>query len=219
MTPSTDVVDVPTDAVAVARRYRRLERPTSVAAALLVGTAAAAALLSFPLVQGALLAGTVVLAVRVPVFRSGGTARLVTDADPGTVRTDFAGPTPPPLAFQWGIADGVRRTDDGAAYELSYLFGTRSVTMETEVRSEPVDGSGPADEITLVVTAAGRPWATYVASVREGGSGTTVDVEWTSDRRFGLRRLPQTFVANRYRTEALEAQGYEVVERDARLTL
>jgi len=40
--------------------------------------------------------------VRVPVFRTSGTARLVTDADPGAVRAEFEGETPPPLAFQWG---------------------------------------------------------------------------------------------------------------------
>jgi len=42
--------------------------------------------------------------VRVPVFRTSGTARLVTDADPGAVRrAEFEGETPPPLAaFRWG---------------------------------------------------------------------------------------------------------------------
>lgn len=218
-TPSDDV-DVPADAAAVARRYRRVERPTSWAVALLVGTAVAVSLLTFPLVQGLLVAVVVLAAVRVPLFRSDGTARLVTDASPESVRADFESPCPPLLAFQWGIADAVRATADGATYEFSYLFGMRSMTMETDVRSPSADDGGPAAEgFELVVTAAGKPWATYAVSMEERGDETAVDVSWESDRRFGLRRLPQWLVGNRYRPAALAAQGYTVVERDAGLSV
>jgi hypothetical protein len=55
--------------------------------------------------------------------------------------------------------------------------------------------------LEIVVTAGGRPWATYVVSIDERGGETVVDVALASDRRFGLRRLPQWLLARRYRDE------------------
>jgi hypothetical protein len=231
--PSTgDAADVvPSEAAAVARRYRRVERPVSGAVALLVGGACGLALWLLPLLPALLVAAGVAALVRVPVLRSEGRAELTTDADPGVVRAAFESATPPLLAFQWGIADEVRSTADGGACEISYLFGLRSVTMETAVRcgagddgdggtGTVRDGEGSDDaDLGLVVTAGGEPWATYSASIARRDDGSVVDVEWTSDRRFGLRRLPQWLVATRYREEALAAQGFAVPERDARLTL
>lgn len=199
----------------MASRYRRLERPISGAAALLVAIVAVAALLWLPFLRGVAVAVVVLAAVRVPAIRSGGTARLVTDADPEAVRADFESPTPPPLALQWGIADAVRRTDGGAAYDVSYLFGLRSTTMAVEPQSvgEPDGG------LELIVTAGGRPWATYAATFSATDEGTAVDVQLQSDRRFGLRRLPQWLIAERYREAALTAQGYQVTERDVDLSI
>jgi hypothetical protein len=226
---------VPSEAAAVARRYRRVERPVSGAVALLVGGACGLALWLLPLVQASLVAAGVVALVRVPVLRSEGRAELTTDADPGVVRAAFESATPPLLAFQWGLADEVRSTAEGGACEVTYLFGLRSVTMETAVRCDAGDGddgdgdapaAGPTGDdegsdvnCRLVVTAGGEPWATYSASIARRDDGTVVTVEWTSDRRFGLRRLPQWLVATRYRDEALAAQGFAVRERDARLAV
>ena len=147
-----------------------------------------------------------------------------------TLTTDFERVTLP-LEHDFTISRGTRSTADGGACEISYLFGLRSVTMETAVRcgasdagdagtGTARDGEGSDDaDLGLVVTADGEPWATYSASIARRDDGTVVDVEWTSDRRFGLRRLPQWLVATRYREEALAAQGFAVPERDARLTL
>jgi hypothetical protein len=219
----------PSAAVAVADRYRRLERPVSGAVALLVAAVVAAAMLSQPLVPGLLAAAGVLVVVRTPLFTTGGSARLVTDATPEAVRADFESATPPMLAFQWGIADVVRSTADGATYELSYLFGLRSVTMDLETRAD-VD-AGDAVDLRLVVTAGGRSWGTYDVTITAGegdadngetsprGDGTVVDVAWTADRRFGLNRLPQWLVAERYRDRALVAQGYTPVDREASLSI
>ena len=49
---------------------------------------------------------------------------------------------------------------------------------------------------------------------RSKDDGTVVEYEYTAHRRFGLRRVPQRIVTNRYRDEALEVQGYVVVEQD-----
>jgi hypothetical protein len=207
-------VDPPSEAVAVAERYRRLERLLSVAFALVVavgGVAVAFTLLPFlPAVFAALVLAA---AVQLPAFGSGGTTRLRTDADPEMVRESFAGPTPPVLAFQWGVADPVRPTDDGAVYDVSYLFGLRSVEMELE----SVD---TGDALELRVTADGEPWATYRVSVAEADDGgTVVDVTVDSDRRFGPNRVPQWLVAERYREAALAAQGYTVERRDHSLSV
>lgn len=139
------------------RRDRSAGGGLAVLAILVVATA----LLTLPLLQALLVAGCVVLALRLPVFRSRGTATLSTKADPDTVRADFESAVPPTLALQWGVADAIELTDEGE---------------------------------------------------------TTVGVEWRSERRFGLRRLPQWFAAEHFRESALEAQDYRVVERDARLS-
>lgn len=211
--PSTST-ERPSDAVTVAERYQRIERPLSGAVALLVGAVVAVALLYFSLLPGLIVAIVVVLLVRVPLFETRGTTRLSTDAPPDDVHRDVVSLTPPFLAFQWGVADDVRSTADGAVYDLSYLFGLRSITMELETHSDVDD----ADH-RLVVTADGTPWATYDVSISARPDETVVDVEWTSDRRFGLNRLPQWLLAERYRVGALAAQGYTVVGRDASLSL
>lgn len=208
--PSTNATTVPGGAAAVARRYRRLERPVSGGVALLVGVVVAAAFLSLSFVNATVVAAVVLVVARVPVFRSDGRAELTTDADSETVRADFVGAMPPPLALQWGVADEVRATEDGAVYDLSYLFGLRSVTVAVETEAN-------GEDVELAVTAAGRPWATYTASIADRDGETAVTVEWSSDRRFGLRRLPQWAVARRYRETVLTAQGYTVVERRANL--
>jgi len=209
--PSTDL-HRPPDVVAIANRYRRLERPLSGALALLLGVVVAAAVLWLPLVSGLLVAAVLLVAVRAPLLTSRGTARLAADAPPETVRDDFDGPTPPPLAFQWGVADAVHPTDSGAIYRFTYLFGLRSTTMSVEADR---DAGG---DVRLVVTADGRPWATYDVTVTSDGADAVVDVAWESDRRFGLNRLPQWLVAERHRADALGAQGYAVVDRDVTLS-
>lgn len=216
MPSSTPRADPPDEAVTVAGRYRRLERPLSTGFALLVAVGGVALAFSFlPTLQATVAVLALVAAVRVPVFTSAGTTRLRTDADPETVRESFAGPTPPVLAFQWGVADAVHPTDDGVRYDISYLFGLRSVEMRVETST----GDGDDDPLELRVTAGGEPWATYRVSVAEDGGETVVDVAVDSDRRFGPNRLPQWVVAERYRVDALAAQGYAVERRDHSLSV
>lgn len=211
--PSTaESVDRPADAVAVAQRYHRLERLSTVGFAAAVVVGVLAAVISLPTLPGLAVAAVAAVLVRFPTLRTSGTARLVTDADPETVIAAFSGPTPPVLALQWGVADSVHETDDGGEYEITYLFGLRSVTMRTETQVRD-------DTVALTVRAGGRPWGSYTTTIQATDEGTAVTVEWTSDRRFGLRRLPQWVVAERFRVPALAAQGYSVTERDAGLSI
>ena len=71
----------------------------------------------------------------------------------------------------------------------------------------------------LTVTANDKPGATYTIALREHDDETLVDIAWTSDRRSGLRRLPQWLIADRYYPAALTAQGYRVLNRDVTLSL
>lgn len=209
---SIDRSEVPPTVRPVVRRYRRLERLSVWLVAALAGITAAAAIVVLPFVVGLLVAVCVLAALRVPVYHRQSTARLTTDADPAAVAAEFAGPTPPPLVFQWGIADEIRSTDRGGTYEFSYLFGLRSMSMTTEVRSRDSNGDA-AEALEMEVSAGGVPWARYAASVRDSGEETVVEVEVVSRRRFGLRRLPQGLVAGRYYADALAAQGYAVADR------
>jgi len=108
------------------------------AVALLVGLVVGAAFILFSLIEAVLVGLVLGALVRVPVFRTSGTARLVTDADPGAVRAEFEGETPPRLPSS-GVADDVRSTDDGVTYEFSYLFGLRSTEMTVETRVNAPD--------------------------------------------------------------------------------
>jgi len=202
-----DSVAVPDGVAELALRYRRLERPVSGAVALLVGVVGVVSLALLPLPRGVLVVAVLVVAVRAPVVRRRGRLVLATEMPPDAVAVDLGSATPPVLPFRWGVADTVRRTPDGGRYEFSYLFGLGSVTMETAFRRRENGGE-------LVVTAADRPWATYDVTTRREDGRTVVDVELTSDRRFGLRRLPEWLVAERYLAAALETQGYTVLERE-----
>jgi hypothetical protein len=212
---STSTAERPGSALPIAKRYLRRERPLSVlvavlAVSLFVGTYLAASLLPAVVVAVLLL-----VALRAPVLQSSGSIRLRTDADPGTVADSFAGPTPPVLALQWGIADEVTSDDGTATYRISYLLGTRTAEVTVDARRETTPDGNP--RIEMEITENDEPWATYTATVRSDDDGTLVDVAYASDRRFGLRRLPQRFVAERYREEVLTVQGYSVVDRESRV--
>jgi len=215
--PSGQNVDPPEEALAVARRYLRRERPLSALVVVLVLSVFLGTFLLTSLLP-ALVAGAVLLVVvRVPVVRPSGTVRLHTDADVATVVDSFTGPTPPVLAFQWGVADQITADGDTATYRIPYLFGLRSV--ETTVRSR-TDTTPTGDRrVALDVAVNDQPWSTYTATVSRRNGRTVVEYEYTANRRLALRRLPQRIVAGRYRDEALTVQGYTVVERDGQYGL
>ncbi|WP_339106054.1 hypothetical protein [Haloterrigena salinisoli] len=211
--PAANAIERPTEALTVAKRYLRRERflnalVVALVVSLYVGTFLLTSLLP------AIVVGAVSLVIaRAPILRSRGTVRLRTDDGPETVLEKFSGPTPPVLAFQWGVADEVITRERTAVYRTSYLFGLRSadVTVRTETETAP-DGTYRV-ESELVVN--DQPWATYTSTISDETDHTIVDVEYTSNRRFGLRRVPQQFLAERYREDALAVQGYTVVDRDA----
>ena len=209
------MTDGPADAAAVARRYLRAERFATSAVAISVGLLGGAAVVLLPLLWGLVVALALLVLFRAPMFRTEVDARLRTDDAPEAVREALTGPTPPLLALQWGIADEVREEGDTTVYDVTYFFGLRSVELRVEREvTEVADGT----EITLTITANGEPWGTYTATVSETAGATEIVVDAQSDRRFGLRRLPQQLVAERYREETLTAQGYEVLEREGSLT-
>lgn len=210
--PSTRTADRPEEALAIVRQYLRRERPLSGLVAVFATAGFLGTYIATSLVPATAVGLLLILVARVPLVKSRGTVRLRTDADADSVVESFAGPTPPNLVFQWGIADEITTEDGTATYQISYLFGLRSVEMTVETRTDRTpDGDS---RIELEVTAGGQPWSTYTVTVGTEDDGTVVEYEYTADRRFGLRRVPQRIVANRYRDEALEAQGYVVVERD-----
>ena len=196
---------------AVAGRYFRAQvLATALFAALLVAVFLGTGLLTSLLpavVIGLLLIGV----ARAPVFRTRGTVRLRTNDGPDAVVDALTGPTPPVLPLCWGMADEIDADGDAITYRTSFLFGLRTATVTVRTRTETApDGTR---RVELALKENGDPWASYTADVIGGDGGTEIDVEYASDRRFGVRRLPQALVAGRYREEAFAAQGYTVVER------
>jgi hypothetical protein len=219
--PSTTATDRPADAIAVAQQYYRRSRPLTYLFALTVVGIVATGIVLLPFLGWVGLTLVVATAVRLPVFTTSGTVQLETTKPPATVREAFTGPFPPVLTFQWGLTDAVEATEGGGRYEISYLFGLRSVTMTAECDSTP---DAEDTDLELVVTANGSPWARYQITIHDGPERTPdgltiVEIDVDADRRFGLRRLPQWLVANRYRDAALDAQGYTVRERETNIAV
>lgn len=210
--PSTRTVDRPREARAVAKRYLRRERPLSALIVVFAVVGFLGAFVATSLVPAVVVGGLLIVVARAPIIESRGTVRLRTDEDAESVAESFTGPTPPILVFQWGIADEIRTGDEAVTYRLSYLFGLRSVAVTVETRTDRTPDGGRRIELELTV--GGQPWSTYVVIVDTRDDGTVVEYEYTAERRFGLRRVPQRIVAKRYRDEALEAQGYTVVKRN-----
>jgi len=210
--PSNQHIDRPEPAVAVAKQYLRRERPLSALVVILVlavflGTFRATSLLPAIVVGAGLL-----IVVRVPIFRVHGTARLRTDDDVDTVIESFTGPTPPVLVFQWGLADEITSQAGAVTYRISYLFGFRSVEVTVQTQTTTVQDG--ARQVELEVTANDQPWSTYTVTIHRHNDQTAITYEYTANRRFGLRRIPQRLIAECYRNKALNEQGYKVVERD-----
>ena len=214
----TDVdVERPRDVSAIAERYFRAQ---ALATALLIvfvegvvlGTYLAISFLS------AVVVGLSLIGVAwAPVFRTGGTFHLRTDDGPDAVVDALTGPTPPVVPLQWGMADEIDADGDAATYRTSFLFGLRTATVTVRTRTGTAPDGSRRVELDLAEN--GDPWATYTADVNSDDSGTEIGVEYASERRFGLRRLPQALVTGRYREEAFAAQGYTVVERRRKVGL
>jgi len=215
MSSTSSDTTVPPGVAAVIQRYRRTERLLRLAVVGPIAVAGGGAVIVLPLVAGLVVAAILVAAVRMPLLRPRGTAQLTTDTDPEAVVAAFTGPTPPLLAFQWGIADGVEETADGVVYEFTYLLGLRSLEMETTARRlTPDDAAGGVE---LLITENGRPWARYEIRVADREDGTDITVDWASQRRFGLGHLSQALAGRRYRTNVLTAQGYDIERYDVTL--
>ncbi len=202
----------PEELLAVIDQYRSRQRLVT---GLLVGLVFIPFLAVYAwqgLLPAAVVAIGMIVLLRAPILRPRGTARIRTADDPETVADVFTGPRPPLLAFQWGLAD-VITTDKGTTYTFTDLFGRRQTEMTVNAqRTSLKEGQ---IRIDLSVTADGAPWGTYTVTIGADGEQTTVTIEYTADRRFGLRRLPQQVLMRRYQPDALAAQGYTILERDA----
>jgi hypothetical protein len=210
--PATQEVERPQAALAVARQYLRRERTLSALVGVLPASVFVGVFLATSLVLALVAGAVLVVVVRVPLVRSHGTVRLRTDDDVATVVDSFTGPTPPVLTFQWGIADKITATESKVTYHVSYLLGLRSVDVTVYTRTDTT--SSGERRVELEVTVDEQPWATYTATISRQNGQTVVDCEYASDRRFGLRRVPQRIVAERYRDRSLAVQGYTAVERN-----
>ncbi|WP_324662381.1 hypothetical protein [Haloarcula sediminis] len=215
--PSTERIERPQQALSVANRYRRRERLASALVVILAVSVCLGAYVGTSLFPAAIVAVVVVVVARAPILRSVGTVRLRTDDDPEAVLDALTGPTPPVLALQWGVADAVTIEDGVPTYTTSYLFGLRSVKPTVHTQAESTSDGNRRVELEMRVN--DNPWGTYTATVGNADGHTVVDVAYTSDRRFGLRRVPQQLLAKRYRDAALRAQGYAVVEREGHFGL
>ena len=214
--PST-TIERPEDGLRVAKQYLRRERLLSGLVIVVVVSLFLLTYVTTSLLPAILVAAVLVVIARAPILQSKGTVRLQTNTELEAVVDAFTGPTPPVLGLQWGVADGVTIEDGTPKYPTSYLLGLRSA--EPSVHTRTVTTPNGDQQVELEILVNDKPWATYTARISDTDEHTTIDVEYSSDRRFGLRRVPQQLLAKRYRDAAITAQGYTIVERDAHLGL
>lgn len=213
----SNTIERPQDGLRVAKRYLRRERLLS---GLVIVVVVSLFLLSYvvtSLFPAVVVAVILIVIARAPILQSNGTVRLLTDTEFEAVVETFTGPTPPVLTLQWGVADAVIMEDRTPKYPTSYFLGLRSA--EPSVHTRTVTTPNEDQQVELEILVNEKPWATYTARISDDDGQTTIEVEYTSERRFGLRRVPQQVLARRYRDAALSAQGYTVVERDAHFGL
>ncbi|AHG01458.1 hypothetical protein HALLA_03455 (plasmid) [Halostagnicola larsenii XH-48] len=211
--PSTTNIDRPEEALAVANRYHRRERTLTVVVAVVAVSLYLGVYYVTSLLPAVVTAVVLLVTVRAPLLQPRGTYRLKSDDDPEAVVDAFTGPTPPVLAFNWGIADEITTREEEVTYHVSYLLGLRSAEMD--VQREIDHTQNGRHRVTLEITANDKPWATYTATISQKDGETSIDVEYISNQRFGLQHVPNQFFGERYREDALTAQGYTVLERES----
>ncbi|EMA06116.1 hypothetical protein KDQ40_21650 (plasmid) [Haloarcula marismortui ATCC 33800] len=216
--PSNQQLARPQQVLTIANSYLKRERPATVllpVAALLV-VAGVFAVTSF--VPAIVVGGFLTTGFLVPLIQPRGTVRLRTDTDVTSVVDSFTSPVPPILPLQWGTADEVVVEDGIPVYTLSYLFGLCSAEISLHRDSRSIsDGS---HRTNLQLRMDGTPWSRYAVDVydQDGQAEIEYEYEYEADQRFGLRRLPQRLITDRYFEAALRAQGYTVVERNRSVT-
>jgi hypothetical protein len=193
-------------------QYHRIERIATGSVAIVVSALFLGIYLTSGLLPAVAAAAVSIIIVRTPVFRSSGTVHLQTDKPPETVIEQLIGLRPPILAFQWCVADEIATKTNEAVYSFSYLFGLRSAAMRVHTETETT--SEGSDLVELTITINNDPWGTYTATIGGTDAGSIVEVEYSSDRRFGLRRVPQQLLGKQYHDQVLELQGFSVVERE-----
>ena len=213
----SNTIERPADALRVAKQYLRRERLLSGLVIVVVVSLFLLTYVTTSLLPAVVVAAVLVIIARAPILQSKGTVRLQTDMHLEAVVDAFTGATPPVLGLQWGVADDVTMEDGTPKYPTSYLLGLRSA--EPSVHTRTVTTPTGDQQVELEILVNGKPWATYTARISDDDEHTTIDIEYTSERRFGLRRVPQQVLARRYRDAALSAQGYTVAERDAHFGL
>lgn len=82
------------------------------------------------------------------------------------------------------------------------------------VDTQAAPASDGTTRVELAVSVDDDPWGTYTVTVDGTDTGSVVEVAYTSDRRFGLRRVPQQLFGKRYHDAVLDAQGYTVEGRE-----
>lgn len=230
-TDSVDTVDDATDVPAAVRTAaRRYWRRTLALRAVVGGgyfVATVAVLFALPYLPAlaviVVLLGTFVA----PVFKSGGTIELTTQKSPATVRDEFTVGMPPILGFQAALADDIRLTETGAAYDLSGVSGFWSTTFRVETtqlagsasRSDVDDANDADADFEAVVTVGDEPWARYRVTTSDRDTETAVTITVVRHRRVGIRKLPDLLLGRRYRRDLFEGHGYTLVDETTSLSV
>jgi hypothetical protein len=97
--PFTRPVNRPREALDIAKRYLRRERPLSALIVVLAAAGFLGTFLATSLVPAVVVGVLLIVVARVPIIESRGTVRLRTDEDAESVAESFTGPTPPILVF------------------------------------------------------------------------------------------------------------------------
>lgn len=149
-------------------------------------------------------------AMKVPLVLVDSRTRLRTDATPEAVRTAFTSADAPTQGLARGAADAVERFENGGEYVVTWLGMTGSTYYWAEQR--------PDGRILAHAGKGDDEYVTQEIRISDEGEYTEVVLDGAT-RRLSLLQLYAGLIRSRFHDRALRAQGYEVVDDRAKLSL
>lgn len=220
---SRENITIPSNVAGIGEVYHRNSRfITLVLAVCLVVLPSAVFIFPRPLIQWPVLFAILILVGRVllrsPIYHRDVHIELETDKDVESVFDEFSGPLSPALTFTWAIAQSIDCEGESVEYEIPGQLGISSGSIKAS-STDSLCEDEKSQNLRIDLTSDGHPiWENNI-QIKSGETKTNIQIDSVSKRRFGLIRLPQFLLTDRYFDQAMEAQGYDVIGRTTRLKI
>ena len=204
--------DLPPELSSVLRTYQRVELLLRGSIALFAAFLVIGMYWLGSFVGAILIALGIAALLRIPLIEPCTETRLWTEQSPEDVHATFAGPRPPVLAIQWGLADAIAHEGPGETqYTFTPMFrrGTGTMIVTTTVHG----ATASTGMCTIEAATTNHPWATLSIEWTEKEGGTIIDVIVHAERGFGLSYASQGIASYVLYDQILASQGLSITNR------